>query len=148
MVNKVKVLLVDDQDLLRDWVRSFLEEEADMEVVAVASDGWSAVNCALQTSPRVVVLEVGLSGVSGFETTRLIKEQCPDAKILALSNYNEERIVKSMIKAGASGFVLKTRAFEDLVTAIRQVAAGENYLDNNCTEIDRGGYHEIMQRKV
>jgi DNA-binding NarL/FixJ family response regulator len=147
MVNKVKVLLVDDQAQLRDWVQSFLDEEADIEVVAVASDSWSAVNCAVQTAPSVVVIEVGLPGVSGVQTARLIKEQCPEAKILALSNYNEERIVNSMLKAGASGFVPKTRAFEDLAPAIRRVASGEIYLNDNTAGIAGGSSHEHTQRK-
>jgi len=123
-----RILLVDDHNVVRAGVRALLEGEVSLEVVGEASDGASAVQLATELSPDVVLMDVGMAGMNGIDTTRRICELAPSVRVLALSMHREARFVAEMLRAGARGYLLKTCDLEELLTAIRTVAGGDAYV--------------------
>ena len=132
---KIRVLVVDDQELLRTAFSSLINAEADMEVVGEAADGFGAVRLAATASPEVVVMDVRMPGMDGIEATRRIaaREQGDAPRVLILTTFDLDEYVFEAMRAGASGFVLKSRPLEELLTAIRVVAAGEALLAPSVT---------------
>ena len=124
----VRILLADDHRIMRQGLRALLEKEADVEVSGEAEEGRTAVQLARKLKPDVVVMDVGMPDLNGIEATRQINAEAPAAKVLALSMHADKRFVERMLTAGASGYVLKDDAFEELVGAIRTVAANKIYL--------------------
>ncbi|MCX6907764.1 MAG: response regulator transcription factor [Verrucomicrobia bacterium] len=131
---KTRVLLVDDHKIMREGLRSLLAVTPGVEVVGEAGDGRSAVQLALKLSPDVVVMDIGMPDLNGVDATRQIKAHAPKIKVIALSLHSDERFIAGMFKAGASGYLLKDGAFEELARAIRTVADGHSYL---CPRIAR-----------
>ena len=99
----IKVLVVDDHEIMRESVRLLLEQESDITVVGVAGDGRKAIEKVSALAPDVVLMNVGMPGLNGIETTPQIRKRDPNAKVLALSGYSEKRYVSGMFQAGASG---------------------------------------------
>jgi DNA-binding NarL/FixJ family response regulator len=126
--NRVKVLLVDDHTILREGIRSLLSLEPDIEVVGEARDGLEAVEQVPRTKPDVVIMDMVMPRMNGLEATRQIKKRFPDVRILILSMYDDDEYVLQIIQAGASGYVLKRVATEELVNAIREVYKGSSFL--------------------
>ena len=124
---RVRILIADDHKIVREGLRNLLQNEKDVEVVAEASDGNAAVRKAFELRPDVVIMDVAMSGLNGVEATRKITEQS-NIKVVALSMHSDKRFITAMLKAGASAYLLKDCAFEELVSAIRAVAAGQTYL--------------------
>lgn len=124
----IRILLADDHRLFREGLRSLLKEEADMEVVAEASDGRTAVEQAGELKPDVVAMDISMPDLNGIEATRQIASRVPGTRVLCLSVHSDSRFVEGMLKAGASGYLLKDCANEELIQAIRAVAAGKTYL--------------------
>jgi DNA-binding NarL/FixJ family response regulator len=124
----IKILLADDHKITRQGLRSLLEREADMQVVAEAEEGRTAVRLVRELLPRVVIMDVSMPDLNGMEATRQIVDAFPDVKIIALSMHSDALFVTEMLKSGASGYLLKDCAFEELTLAIRAVAAGKTYL--------------------
>ncbi|MAG37382.1 MAG: DNA-binding response regulator [Dehalococcoidia bacterium] len=124
----IRVLLADDHAMLREGIRLSLEAMGDMEVVAEAEDGASAVLLAAETRPDVVVLDVTMPQLNGIEALRKIKQAHPDTPVLILSMHDNETYVMQALQAGASGYVLKRSAARELASAIRAVHSGEAYL--------------------
>jgi two-component system, NarL family, response regulator NreC len=124
----IRVLLAEDHQMVRECLRAALEKEGDIQVVAEAPNGREAVRLALQTLPRVAVMDVVMPELNGIEATRQILAEAPSIKVLALSMHSERQFVAGMLSAGASGYVLKDCAFEELADAIRTVAADQTYL--------------------
>ncbi|HUX24100.1 MAG TPA: response regulator transcription factor [Burkholderiales bacterium] len=124
----VRLMLVDDHKMLREALRAILEKTGDFEVVAEADDGPAAIELARELSPDVVLMDIGLVGMSGIEATRRILAQTPTVKVLALSTFADRRIMLQMLQAGASGYVVKSAGSEELLHGIRAVARGETYL--------------------
>jgi DNA-binding NarL/FixJ family response regulator len=124
----IRVLLADDEALVRAGLRLVLRPEADIELVGEAADGAAAVEQAARLAPDVVVMDVRMPGVDGLEATRRILAEAPGARILLLTTFGEDRDVYAALRAGASGFLLKDSAPEDLVHAIRVVARGDALL--------------------
>jgi two-component system NarL family response regulator len=129
----VRILLADDHQMLRDGLRSILASEEGLEVVGEAGDGHTAVALARELRPDVVVMDIGMHGLNGVEATRLIKAENPRVKVLALSTYSDKRYVLSVLEAGASGYVLKASAFDELRRAIRAVSENKEYLSPDIT---------------
>lgn len=119
--------------MLRDGLRSILASEQGLEVVGEAGDGHSAVAMARELQPDVIVMDIGMQGLNGVEATRLIKAENPRIKVLALSTYSDKRYVLSVLEAGASGYVLKASAFDELRRAIRAVSENKEYLSPEVT---------------
>lgn len=126
--DKIKVFLVDDHTLVREGFAKMLELEADMEVVGQAATSEEAVTLVKKVNPDIVLMDVRLSGTTGIEATKRIKEESPKVEVIILSMYNEDEYVFEAIKAGASGYVLKDISKDDLVRAIRVVHSGESLI--------------------
>jgi two-component system response regulator NreC len=124
----IRILIADGHKIIRDGLKALVEKEPGMEVAAEAESGRETIRLAQEHRPNVVVLEVIMPDMSGMEVTRKVKEETPDVRIIALSTHSDRRLVLGMFEAGASGYVLKTRDFEELATAIRQVAKGNTYI--------------------
>jgi DNA-binding NarL/FixJ family response regulator len=124
----MKVLLADDHRIVREGLKSLLAAQPDMQVVAEASDGRQAVQMAREMTPDVVVMDVAMPQLNGIEATRQIAADEPGMKVVALSMHSDRRFVSEALKAGASGYVLKDGAFDELVSAIRAVVSDRVYL--------------------
>jgi len=125
---KIRLLLVDDHAVVRTGLRMMLEGEKDMEIVGEAENASEALNQISQLKPEVVLMDIGLPDMSGIEATRQIKQLAPDIAIVALTIHEDEEYFFKMLDAGASGYVPKRAAPEELITAIRVTAQGEVYL--------------------
>ena len=123
-----KVLLVDDHKIVREGLRALLEGESDLEVVGEAGDGLEAIGLVSDLRPDIVVMDISMPGLDGVEATRRIRAGEPDVKVVALSVHGEKQFVTGMLRAGASGYLLKTEAAYNLVQAIRTVRAGGRYV--------------------
>ncbi len=131
----LRVLLVDDHEIMRQGLRLLLEKNSDMEVVGEANDGLKAIELAKELEPDVVVMDVNMPGVDGADATRQIVSEKPDTRIVALSMHSKKGFIIEMLKAGASGYVLKENAFSELVNAINTVMGNEIYLSSKITRI-------------
>ncbi len=123
-----KVLLVDDHTLFREGVRALLSTAPDIEVIGEAADGKQAIELAEELSPDIVVMDLVMPGMTGIQAAQHLHDRHPDMKILILSMYDDDEYVCQILKAGASGYVLKRAASEDLLRAIREVECGGSAL--------------------
>jgi DNA-binding NarL/FixJ family response regulator len=126
----IRVLVVDDQDLLRTAFRVLIESEDDLEVVGEAADGAQAVALAATTKPDVIVMDIRMPVMDGLEATRQVTAAHPDGppRVLILTTFDLDEYVFGALRAGASGFALKNRPLDELLAAIRVVAGGEGLL--------------------
>src|ERR1700738_2378686 len=129
MPRKITVLLVDDHALVRRGFRRMLEDDAEISVVAEASDGPEAVRLALELRPQVIVMDCALPEFNGIEATRRIRKEFPTVEILMLSMHSEDTLVRQALDAGARGYILKSAMDLDLAAAVKRVAAGETVVD-------------------
>jgi DNA-binding NarL/FixJ family response regulator len=123
----MRVLIADDHGIVRSGLRLLLERQPDIEVVAEAADGAEARELAIGERPDLAILDVKMPKLTGLQATREIKAQAPEVAVLILSMHDEERYVAEALKAGASGYVVKTQADTDLVAAIRAIERGEPF---------------------
>lgn len=123
-----RVLLVDDHGTTRLGVRSLFVKESDIETVAEAGDGRTAVALVSKHLPDIVVMDIGLPDLNGIEATRQIRDEEPSVKVVALSSRSDQRSVTDMLRAGAAGYVLKKAAACEIVEAVREVQAGRKYV--------------------
>jgi DNA-binding NarL/FixJ family response regulator len=126
----MRVLIADDHGIVRSGIRLLLDNQPDMEVVAEAADGVEAIDQALSSRPDLCILDVGMPRMTGLQAARAIRSHIPDARVLMLSMHDDEHYLFEALKAGASGYVLKREADQDLVGAIRAVVRGEAFLTN------------------
>jgi two-component system, NarL family, response regulator NreC len=127
-MDEIRLMLVDDHDVVRTGLRSFLETQSGFKVVAEASSGELAIHIAEQIQPDVIVMDITMPLMDGLEATRQLKVLCPNCKVLALTVHEDKQYFFEMLAAGAAGYVTKQAAAEDLVAAIRAVASGQVYL--------------------
>lgn len=128
-MNKIRIVLADDHEIVRGGLRALIDAQDDLVVVGEASDGDSAYRMAKDLLPDVVVMDVSMPGLTGDLATEALKRDHPDVKVLALTVFEDKGHLRKMLKAGASGYVLKLATGEELIRAIRVVAAGGVYLD-------------------
>jgi DNA-binding NarL/FixJ family response regulator len=126
----MKILVADDHGIVRAGIRLLLERQHDIEVVAEAADGVEAVEQALASRPDLCILDVGMPRMTGLQAAREIRSHIPGAKVLMLSMHDDEHYLFEALKAGASGYVLKREADQDLVGAVRAVDRGDAFLTN------------------
>ena len=124
----IKLLLVDDHDVVRTGLRILLEGQPDIQIIGEARNGSEAIIMASRHRPDVIVMDITLPDISGIEATRKIKEIHPDIAIVALTMHDDEQYFFKMLQAGASGYVPKRAAPEDLITAIHAASADEVYI--------------------
>jgi two-component system, NarL family, response regulator NreC len=142
----ISILIADDHKIMRDGLRSLAENETDMEVIAEADNGRSAVKLAIELSPAVVLMDISMPDMNGIEATRQILAALPKCKVVALSMNTDKRIVMEMLKAGASAYLLKNCAYEELTVAIRTVMRNKTYLSADVTGIVVGDLIQQQQR--
>jgi len=138
----IKVVLTDDHMIIRDGLRALLERQPDMEVVAEADNGRTALKHVKELSPDVVIMDIGMRELNGIDATRQIVKMSPGVKVLALSMYSDKRFVKEMLKAGASGYMLKDSAFTELIDAIRVIVGSKIYISPGVASIVLEDYLE------
>jgi DNA-binding NarL/FixJ family response regulator len=126
----MRILVADDHGIVRSGIKLLLERQNDLQVVAEASDGVEAVEQALAVRPDLCILDVGMPRLTGLQAAREIRAHLPDARVLMLSMHDDDHYLFEALKAGASGYVLKREADQDLVGAIRAVGNGEAFLTN------------------
>jgi DNA-binding NarL/FixJ family response regulator len=130
---KTTVLIADDHQILREGLRSLLQNEPDIEVLGEAKTGHEAVSQTMALHPDVVIMDVAMPDLSGMEATRQIVAEAPSAKVVALSMHSDRRFVNGMLTAGARGYLLKDSAFDELALSIRRVMQGEVFLGTGIT---------------
>jgi two-component system, NarL family, response regulator NreC len=123
-----RLLLVDDHAVVRSGLRMLLENERDVEIVGEASNARDAIEAASQLAPNVILMDIGLPDLSGIDATREIKKRLPEVAIVALTIHEDEEYFFKMLEAGATGYVPKRAAPDELLTAIRAAAVGQVYL--------------------
>lgn len=124
----IRLLLVDDHAVVRSGLRMLLENERDVEIVGEAASASEAMESAIRLKPTVILMDIGLPDLSGIDATREIKKRSPEVSIVALTIHEDEEYFFKMLEAGASGYVPKRAAPEELLTAIRAAASGQVYL--------------------
>jgi DNA-binding NarL/FixJ family response regulator len=131
----IKILLADDHKIVSECLRPLLNKQPDMRVVGEAENGRMAVKLAQQLNPNIVIMDIAMPDLNGIEATRQIIARCPGVKIITLSMNSDKRYVTGVLNAGASGYLTKSCSFEELVSAIRVVAANKKYLSPDISGI-------------
>ena len=125
----MRIVICDDQDIVRDGLELLLKLEKDIEVVGIASDGAEAVETAVHTKPDLILMDLKMPVMNGVDATREIRAKCPGTRILVLTTYGTDDWVLDALRAGASGYLLKDAAREEVVGAIRGTIEGKTYID-------------------
>jgi len=128
-MKKLRILVVDDHATVREGLKLILGSESDIEVVGDTGDGQSAITLARELLPDVVLMDISMPGLHGLKATAKLKECCPEVRVLALTRHQEDGYLQQMLRAGASGYVLKQSPPAELLHAVRAVANGGKYLD-------------------
>jgi two-component system, NarL family, response regulator NreC len=126
---RLRILLVEDHELVREGVRVLVGTQADMEVVGEAGDGRTAIRLAEELRPDIIVMDISMPDMNGLQATEKLKRLRPEIKILTLTRHTDVGFLQQLLGAGASGYILKQSASTELLSAIRTVASGGNYLD-------------------
>ena len=132
-MTKIKLLLVDDHAVLRAGLKTLLNSQPDMKVVAEAGDGNEALRQFVKVNPDIVLMDITMPGLSGLEATKEIKRRNPEARILVLTMHEDEGYLHKMLRAGASGYVPKKAADTELLAAIRATYRGEHFIHSSMT---------------
>jgi DNA-binding NarL/FixJ family response regulator len=131
----MKILIVDDHGIVREGLKSLLQNQSDMEVVGEGQDGQIAVELAEQLSPDMVIMDMSMPNLNGIEATRLILQHSPNIKVIILSMHSDRHIVKETLEVGASAYVLKSNLFDEMLRALETVAEGGRYLSPRITDV-------------
>lgn len=131
---KVRILLADDHQIMREGLKALLGKRSSVEVIAEAENGIEALEIARRERPDVIVMDIAMPDINGIEVTRQLKAELADIKIIALSMHSDRRFVSEILKAGASAYVLKQAAFEDLEKAIKAVMLNRTFLSADILE--------------
>jgi DNA-binding NarL/FixJ family response regulator len=132
----IQVLLVEDHEVARKGIRSVLSGDANLKIVGEVSQGEEAVKKAQELKPKIVLLDISLPGISGIQAARQIKANCPDCLIIFLSQHDSLQIARDALSIGAQGYVVKSDAGRDLLTAIDTVLEGKTFVSR--TLVARG----------
>ncbi|MFZ1701737.1 MAG: response regulator transcription factor [Pyrinomonadaceae bacterium] len=140
MAEKLKILIAEDHQTVREGIRLLVDSQPDMEVVGEAGDGETAVQEAARLSPDLVLMDISMPTLNGLKATKRLRAISPTLKILTLTRHTDDGYLRQVIAAGANGYVLKQSAPTELINAIRSIAAGNSYLDPSLTRKVMGGY--------
>jgi DNA-binding NarL/FixJ family response regulator len=127
-MSKIRILLTDDHTLFRQGIRTLLAAEPDMEVVGEAADAARSIELARETRPDVVLMDIGMNGMSSFEAVRQIRKDRPETRVILLSMYDDDEYLAECVEIGANGYVLKESPADQLLLALREVYQGGTYL--------------------
>lgn len=136
----IRIVIADNHTLFAQGLRSLVEREPDFEIVGEATDGREAIRRAAELRPDVVLMDVVMPNLNGFDATRILRDEVPDVRVLALSMHVDKRYVLGMLEAGASGYVPKDAGFDEVARAIRAVARGHGYLSPSIAGVVVDGY--------
>lgn len=136
----IRVVIADDHKIVREGLRSLIEKQPGMEVVAEAENGRTTVQKVEEVSPDVVVMDISMPDLNGVDATRQITSRFPSVKVIALSIHSDKQFVAGMLSAGASGYLLKEGDFRELTNAIRMVVSNQVYLSPRIAGIVTEGY--------
>jgi len=131
----IRIILADDHTIVRHGLNRLIQQQEDMEVIAQAADGHSTVELTRELSPDMVIMDIGMPDLNGIDATDQIIHEFPQVKVIGLSMHSGKKFVIEMLKAGASGYLLKDCALEELTTAIKTVASGKTYLSPSITDV-------------
>jgi len=145
---KIRIILVEDHPVLRAGVTTLLRDQGDLELVGEADDGLKGVQLALELEPDVVIMDVSLPELGGAEATKQIRAARPTQRVLALSAHEDAAFARTLLDAGAAGYALKRSACDELVRAVRIVAAGGRYLDPSLAGASVAGPRRASQDSV
>lgn len=141
-MSKVRLLIADDHEMMREGLKSLLGKEPSIEVVGEAENGEQTVEMARKSGVHIVIMDVSMPDLNGIEATRKIVADNPNTKVVALSGYANKEFVREMLSAGASAYVLKKRAYEELTRAVAEVMKGKKYLS---PDIARGVVDDYVE---
>ncbi len=130
----ISVLIIDDHQLVAESISAYLEDDGNLRVAGIASNGYEALNLLPYEQVDVILMDIKLPGLNGIESTRFIKDHYPAVKVLGLSIFDNKELILDMIRAGASGFLLKSNASEELKCAIRTLGKGGHYFSKEIRE--------------
>jgi len=154
-MSKLRVFVADDHAVLRDGLKALVNAQADMEIVGEADNGRTTYERAKELLPDIVLMDISMPELSGVQATELLRRECPAIKILILTAYKDKGYLDRLLNVGASGFILKLSAAEELIGAIRLVAGGKVYLDPQMADRITDGYvrsqflkGEVRQREL
>lgn len=139
-----RILMVDDHEIMREGMCALLRKHSEYEVVGQAADGRKALEMLSELHPDIVIMDIGMPNLNGIEATRQILSQNSQIKIMALSTHSEGTIVARMIKAGASGYMLKESAFEELIDGIELMMTGKVFLCSKISKVVFSDYINII----
>jgi len=131
----MRIIIVDDHGIVREGLKSLLQNQSDMEVVGEGEDGQIAAKLTEQLSPDMVIMDMSMPNLNGIEATRLILQNSPNTKVVILSMHSDRHIVKETLEAGASAYVLKSNLFDEMLRALETVAKGGRYLSPRITDV-------------
>ncbi|MGF7184491.1 DNA-binding NarL/FixJ family response regulator [Desulfitispora alkaliphila] len=132
-MKKIRVVIVDDHILIRQGLRKILELDPVIQVIDEAGDGQGAINVARDTDCEVMLMDINMPGINGIEATKVIKRECPQVKIVALTVHDDEEYISELIKAGVSGYLLKDINPDKLIDTIKKVVKGESVIHPSIT---------------
>jgi len=144
----IRILLADDHKIVRDGLRTLIGKEAGMEVIGEAENGRKALKMAEKIRPNVVIIDVTMPDMNGIEATKKMVTEIPGVKVIALSMHSDRRFVLGMLEAGASGYLMKDCAFDELAKAVRSVSTGQTYLSPSIVDVLVKGYLDRVNEKL
>jgi DNA-binding NarL/FixJ family response regulator len=145
---KTRILLAEDHNIIRQGIRSLLEKNPEFEIVGEVNNGRDAIQKAAELSPDIALMDVNMPGLNGIEATRIIADNSPEAKVIALSVHSDDAYVSGMLMAGASGYLLKDCVLDELVSAIKTVMLGHVYLSSALTKNLVNEYRSIKSKNI
>lgn len=143
----IRIILADDHKIVREGIKALIEKKPGFEVIAEADNGRTTIQLTIELSPDAVIMDIAMPDMNGIEATREIIEKVPDVKIIALSMHSDIRFVVEMLKAGASGYLLKDCASEQLVNCIRTVTKNRTYLSPDIADSVIKDYSRLLSKE-
>jgi DNA-binding NarL/FixJ family response regulator len=142
----IKLMLVDDHSIVRDGIRLLLEQAEGLEIIDEANDGEEALEKLKSHQPDVILMDISLPGMSGIQTTQVVTRLYKNVRVLMLSMHNNEDYILRSVEAGAYGYILKDSSSDEMIKAIRMIAAGEKYYSSPVASIILSGYMQQLKK--
>jgi DNA-binding NarL/FixJ family response regulator len=134
-MDRIKILLADDHKIIRDGIKSMLDNNGDIDIVAEADTGKGALELCHSMPIDLIIMDINMPELNGIELTKILKEEFPNVQVLALTMMNQDEHIRRMIEAGASGYILKSSGSEELEEAIKTVMNGDHYFGKDATDV-------------